>query len=455
MGRRHRSSSRHLPGRPRAFGLLLAFCLLGWSLLSVGIAAAAGDSSPPTVSIVTPSAGADVSGTVVVSGTASDDRAVRAVHVVVDGGGPHAATGTTSWSYSLDADRLSSGSHTITAIATDTHGNDGTASIAVVVSGTGTGTVAASGSYVHPAPAVLGVWSDGKSGHTIEVLESQIGKKFGGIRNNQRIFDDLPGKDEIQSFDAGRRYSVRNAATNKLVGGRKVATCWKDWANGTYDSRLAQIVTSLKADTRWSHSTPYVFAFHKEMNINGSSQPTCGTPEEYKAAARHVYTYFYNAGILWRTGGKVLMAWVPTASAFRNGDAYKWDPDLGSNGSSIVGDYYDLVGEDIYDRIDTGGHLKTTDPHWLFDPAHTYAVARGKQLIFPEFGVEEDSANDGVSEKAVVLSKVVSVLSSYGTTGPGSVAAVYYSDASPYWANSSATALAAFKKMARDPFFGG
>jgi hypothetical protein len=433
------------------------------STLWISTADAAGRA--PTVSIGAPSDGEQVSGSIEVSGQASDDQEVRAVHVIVDDRGPRAARGTTSWAYSFDTDRLSAGTHTITAVATDRQGNDGVASITIVVGdGDGGGDPepqAVSGAYFHKAPAALGVWSDRKDGHTDAKLEGQIGRKFAGVRNNQRIFEPVPAKDEVSAFDGGRRYSIRNARPNRLVNGRLVATCWKDWANGKYDSTLKGIVDALKADRRWSHSDPYLFAFAKEMNIDNATTPHCGTPEEYKAAARHVFTYLQNAGVLWRTGGKVVIAWVPSGSAFRNGTAKNYDPNLGSNGRTIVGDFYDLVGIDIYDRVESGGHLKTTDPHWLFDPGHEYAVARGKQLIIPEFGVDEDRVNDGVNEKAQVFSRVVSVLASYGTTGPGSVAAVFYTNAggdSPgagYWPDTSAAALAAFKTMARSSFFGG
>jgi hypothetical protein len=72
--------------------------------------------------------------------------------------------------------------------------------------------------------------------------------------------------------------------------------------------------------------------------------------------------------------------------------------------------------------------------------------------------VAEDTVNDGVSEKAQVLSKVVAVLSSYGTSGPGSVAAMFYTNAKgdqPYWADTSTASLAAFKTMANNAFFRG
>jgi hypothetical protein len=301
----------------------------------------------------------------------------------------------------------------------------------------------------------LGIWSDGLNGHTTDLLQSQIGKTFGGERNNERAFAPLPSRTDDQAYDAGRAFTIRNAGSNQLVNGTKVAVCWGDWANGSYDWLIQQWIVSIKVDPRWTHTTPYVFAFNKEMNINNPTQPTCGTPEEYKSASRRIFNAFHAAGILWRDGGQVLIAWVPTDSAFHQGYASQFDPNVGPDGVTIVGDYYDLVGVDSYDRVDASGHLKWQDAASMLNDAHAYAVMRGKELIVPEFGVQEDAINDGVSEKAQVLSGIAPLLASYGSGKPGSVAAFYYTNADPYYPDTSTAAMNAFIGMANSAFFGG
>ena len=300
---------------------------------------------------------------------------------------------------------------------------------------------------------VLGIWSDGINGHTTRRLELQIGRRFRGFRNNSRIFLSLPSTTENRNFDVGRRAIVRNATSNRLVNGRKVAVCWNAWASGSYDWRLAQIVRSIRADRRFTHQTPYVFAFVKEMNLNERHHPTCGTAAEYKLAARHVFNYFLSVGLLWRTGGQVVFAWVPSGSAFRDASAKNWDPDLGTDGKTIVGDYYDLVGEDIYDRTQPNRHLRTLSASWLFDPAHAYAVLRGKELIIPEFGVGRDLVHPGI--RAIVFSRVLTKVASYGSSGPGSLAGLYYSNVRGYWVDTSGFVLAAFRGMANSSFWAG
>lgn len=91
------------------------------------------DTTPPTVAISSPSSGATVSGAVSVAGTAGDNVGLSSVAVAVDGGPWTTASGTTSWSYSLDTTSLSNSSHTVAAKATDKSGNTTTASESVTV----------------------------------------------------------------------------------------------------------------------------------------------------------------------------------------------------------------------------------------------------------------------------------------------------------------------------------
>jgi Bacterial Ig domain len=83
------------------------------------------DTTPPTSTITSPQAGADISpGTTGITGTASDTGggSVARVEVSVDGGAPfNAATGTTAWSFSLT--RTTPGLVTIRSRAVDNSGN--------------------------------------------------------------------------------------------------------------------------------------------------------------------------------------------------------------------------------------------------------------------------------------------------------------------------------------------
>jgi hypothetical protein len=94
---------------------------------------------PPSVSITQPANGSTVSGTVAVAGTAAaqGDASISQVQVSVDNGALQTATGTTSWSASIDTTSLTNGTHTITATATDSNNVTATASITINVSNGG------------------------------------------------------------------------------------------------------------------------------------------------------------------------------------------------------------------------------------------------------------------------------------------------------------------------------
>ena len=94
------------------------------------------DTSAPTISISSPSAGATVSGTVTVTGSAADNGAVSRVEVQVDGGAWQPASGASSWTATVATGSYADGTHTITARATDTAGNAATTNVGVLVRNT-------------------------------------------------------------------------------------------------------------------------------------------------------------------------------------------------------------------------------------------------------------------------------------------------------------------------------
>ena len=74
---------------------------------------------PPTIKITYPSNNATVNGTITMKGTANDDKSVVKVEIRIDGKTWIQATGTTSWSYSIDTTLLINGKHKIEARAHD------------------------------------------------------------------------------------------------------------------------------------------------------------------------------------------------------------------------------------------------------------------------------------------------------------------------------------------------
>ncbi len=98
------------------------------------------DTTPPTVSITSPSSGASESGSITVTASAADNVAVANVQLQVDGTNVGGADTSSPYNFSLNTTTLSNGSHSLTAVATDTSGNSTTsAAVAITVSNQQTG----------------------------------------------------------------------------------------------------------------------------------------------------------------------------------------------------------------------------------------------------------------------------------------------------------------------------
>ena len=94
-------------------------------------APAANDWQAPSVSFTAPASGAVVNRTLGIAGTASDNVAVSRVDVRIGSGTWTRASGTTSWSLSVNTRVYSNGTHSLYARATDLSGNQRTVSRSV------------------------------------------------------------------------------------------------------------------------------------------------------------------------------------------------------------------------------------------------------------------------------------------------------------------------------------
>jgi hypothetical protein len=133
-------------------------------------AVAAADTTPPTVSITAPSAGATVAGTTTITANAADNGTVAGVQFKVDGANVGSEDTSSPYSVSWDTFSAGNGSHTITAVARDGAGNTTTsAGVTVTVSNTG-------------SPGLVGAWAfDEGSGTTVA---DQSGKSNNGTITN-------------------------------------------------------------------------------------------------------------------------------------------------------------------------------------------------------------------------------------------------------------------------------
>jgi chitinase len=95
------------------------------------------DTTPPTVSLTSPSSGAQVNGTVTLSATASDNSGTVSVQFYIDATPYRNPLRAAPFSTSLNTWKLTNGSHTVTAIARDRAGNADSSSAVVQVNNVG------------------------------------------------------------------------------------------------------------------------------------------------------------------------------------------------------------------------------------------------------------------------------------------------------------------------------
>ncbi len=381
------------------------------------------DTTAPSVVITSPVNGATVSGSITITGSASDDRRVAAVRVQIDSRFPSRADGTTSWSYALDTTSLTDGAHQITAIARDGVGNSSSVTISVTIDN---GSTSSAPPPPPPTTTTTGPrWGLSVNNSAVDpsTIETAMGRPYASRGDYLPLSGvKYPNSYALSAASEGAQIYL-NINSWKVVSGVKVCYPWADVASGVDDPLLQNWVNMLKA----FNYPNTVISFHHEMNLVGhSNEPQCGTPADYRAAYEHVYEYFRAAGIDYP------FVWAPTASAFAQGTAQQWQPPN-----------FDYVGADGYNR-DQGGAWRSFDS--IFAPAHTYAVALGKPLFIGEVGSVESPTDP--TAKAAWFADAVATIKQWGD-----LATVEWSDSATYQPDSSSTSLASFVAGAQDPYF--
>ena len=107
------------------------------SLKISGGGAGGGDTTPPSVSLLSPAPGASVSGTVTLRASATDDVGVTRVDFFVDGA-PAGSASSAPYTASWDTTAATDGAHSVVARASDAAGNLGTSASATVNVSNGT-----------------------------------------------------------------------------------------------------------------------------------------------------------------------------------------------------------------------------------------------------------------------------------------------------------------------------
>jgi hypothetical protein len=111
------------------------------SAIAMGSGAALVDTTPPTIAMTGPLAGATVSGKVTLSASATDNVGVAGVQFMLDGVNLGVQVTTPPYAVTWDTTTAASGAHTLSAVARDTSGNTGTSTSVTVTVANGSSTL--------------------------------------------------------------------------------------------------------------------------------------------------------------------------------------------------------------------------------------------------------------------------------------------------------------------------
>jgi Glycosyl hydrolase family 26 len=328
--------------------------------------------------------------------------------------GAHAATsceggsggGTTGTSTGVGT----TGAGTTTATTTDAGTTSGTTT---AESPTTTEPARSGGAVPAPANGVLFGAKPGWSQSEVANFESLVGRKL----------------DIRQVFFEWTKAWPDTRALDDHTQGRIELISWKgtnlaDITSGSYDAMIRERARAVKnlgfpIFVRWAHE------------MNASWYPWGGQPAEYVTAWRRIHTIFQEEGAT-----NVAWVWAPSIP---KGD---WD-------AYYPGDeYVDWIGGDSYNW----GTCKTPSVGWrsfgnMFKGYHDHFAGKGKPMMIAEIG----SAEQGGSKSAWVADAQATIKKL-----PAFRAWIHqqYQDGVCDWRiDSSASALAAYRTLAADPYF--
>ncbi len=201
-----------------------------------------------------------------------------------------------------------------------------------------------------------------------------------------------------------------------------------DIAAGRHDRLIKDRARRIK-----EFADPVMIRWFWEMDGNKKAE-WAQSPENYKAAWRHIHGVFKAAGVT-----NVSWVWCPNASAFDDGEAQEFYPGADSVDWLCADGYNWAPGRDG-DRWETFGEI--------FGSFYLWASKQHKPIMVGEYGVQEDTEG----RKADWIRDVANSVKS---TFPKIRALVYFNANQDYdWRIDTSTgSYEAFREMANDPWF--
>jgi chitodextrinase len=260
--------------------------------------AAAPDTTPPSVSITAPSAGATLSGTITLSANASDNVGVTSVQFRVDGGNTGSALNALPYSLSFDTHLVANGSHTFSAVAKDAAGNSApSAGVSVTISNStaldtmppsvpsGLNAIAVSSSQINLS-WTASTDNVGVTGYKVFRGASQVGTASVNSFQDAGLAASTPFSYTVSAFDAAGNNSAQSAsvsATTLGSSGGRVIEIFPSDANASCNEQFENLANTLApGDTLILHGGIYTQSCRRLIsNIHG----TPSSPITIQAAA--------------------------------------------------------------------------------------------------------------------------------------------------------------------------
>jgi hypothetical protein len=259
----------------------------------VDVTTGTADTTPPTVSLTAPTGGSTVSGSVTVSATASDDVAVSTVQFKVDGVNIGAADTTSPYSVSWDSTGASNGTHTLTAVATDSSNNSTTSSSVSVTVSNQTPTTATSIWPNTTTPAVLAD-SDNVAVELGTKFRSSVATTVTGVKFYKGTTNTGTHTGSLWSSTGTR------LATGTFTG--ETASGWQTltFATPVAISANTTYVASYHAPNgHYSVDDNYFATAHTNLNLTALASGTDGGNGVYVYGASAFPSSSYNASNYW------------------------------------------------------------------------------------------------------------------------------------------------------------
>jgi beta-glucanase (GH16 family)/chitodextrinase len=237
------------------------------------------DTTAPSVSLVTPTANATLSGsTVLVSATASDNKGVAGVQFKLDGANLDTEKTTSPYTLLWDTTKTTNGSHTLTAVARDSAGNQKTSSAVTVAvnntlsdtqapsvpSGLSATTVSSSQVRLSWSPSTDTV---GVTGYAVYRGGTQVGKTTTTTYVDEGLAPGTTYSYAVSAYDAAGNSSAKSSGSSAQTTDVPVV----DTQNPSVPSGLnASAPSSSKVDLSWTASTDNVGVAGYKIYQNGS-----------------------------------------------------------------------------------------------------------------------------------------------------------------------------------------